>query len=121
MGLLNKNNISHIDASSSSKYILIPNDEFYEKMSSKIEYKDKKFNFCPYAFIWIVDENDLVDLEQKFYRYSYELFKVPPKLSDSEIKDLLKTICFQSHFTNNNFTKIEEGELFNLIKILKRK
>ena len=116
-----KLSVDDISIEESSKYILIPHEEFYVKMSSNRDYIDKSFDYCPYAFLWIIDENDLVDLEQKFYKYSYYLFAAPPELSVEKIQKILKTITFKSQFDKNDFTEMKEKELFNLIKRLKDK
>lgn len=119
--ILEKLSVDDISIEESSKYILIPHDEFYVKMSSNRDYTDKSFDYCPYAFLWIIDENDLVDLEQKFYKYSYYLFAAPPELSVEKIQKKLETITFKSQFNERDFTEIKEKELFNLIKRLKDK
>lgn len=116
-----KLSVDDISIEESSKYILIPHGEFYVKMSSNRDYADKSFDNCPFAFLWIIDENDLVDLEQKFYKYSHYLFAAPSELSVEEIQKILKTITFKSQFDKNDFTEIKEKELFNLIKRLKDK
>ena len=118
--LISKSNKDWASTAGPSKYILMPHGDFFTKMSSNKEYVDKRFNDCPYEYLWIIDENDLVDLEQKFYRYGYDLFVVPPGLSDNEIKEILETIRSIIQFFDNNFIKMEEDELFNLIKRLKR-
>lgn len=118
--LISKNKRDWAATDKPSKYILVPHGDFYSKMCSNKEYIDKKFNDCPCEFLWIIDENDLIELEQNFYRYDYKLFVVPPGLSDNKLKRILETIRSNIQFADNNFIKMEEDELFNLIKRLKK-
>lgn len=113
--LINKNNIKNASVNSLSKYILIPEGEFLYDMSRN--YENKAVDDCPYAWVWIIDDKDLVDLEQKFLEYSYKIFEVSSDLVDNErIINVLKKINSLGDFISDGFILIENKTLFDIIK-----